>query len=548
MIDFVQYAVIVHDTLQLRLNCNRSDRMKIWRMVNDQRQAYNFGVEVNLRSALRHGKVLSAYDTYAELARARQAGMIPADVPSILQRAGADAGRRSVKAWFETAKEYRRSAGYWADRLRLARRELVCTRELDHWRARAASNPSNPHAKREVGHWTQALKSNRVAMKRYRVKPSVRKNDLNDETAHCESRLSRAQQARDKHWAKGTDRLYRSRKAEERADANLPAVRFLDGALLFKNGTVRLPGGTVLRLRDRSWAVPDGKHWTGAVQIVDSTSKVTGRIGPKDRNYRLHVQLRADVPDPRDPVCEDEVLGVDAGVKAHIAVSDGRALNLPDTDGIEARAKELQRARSRCDHKSRKWRRLSREIKALHERRNGLNDNEEKHIAKEIASSEGIKAVGGEITNTKQMMKSAKGTASHPGTNVAQKTGLNQSLNKSRFGSIRKSTERACHKHGRHYVGVAAAYTSQICHRCRVKGDRESQSVFRCLNPGCGWIGNADTNAACNVKHLTWISLMEAQVEQAVGATVSKGSGRRDVCSSPPGGDPEALTKTCIAA
>ncbi|MFD6323816.1 RNA-guided endonuclease TnpB family protein, partial [Streptomyces sp. NPDC058442] len=33
-------------------------------------------------------------------------------------------------------------------------------------------------------------------------------------------------------------------------------------------------------------------------------------------------------------------------------------------------------------------------------------------------------------------------------------------------------------------------------------GSRESQAVFVCKNPACGWSGNADHNAARNVLHL----------------------------------------------
>ncbi|MEU4512649.1 transposase [Nonomuraea wenchangensis] len=45
--------------------------------------------------------------------------------------------------------------------------------------------------------------------------------------------------------------------------------------------------------------------------------------------------------------------------------------------------------------------------------------------------------------------------------------------------------------------------TSRECHRCHttVPGSRESQARFVCKNPACGWIGNADTNAARNQLH-----------------------------------------------
>ncbi|MEV0150953.1 MULTISPECIES: zinc ribbon domain-containing protein [unclassified Nonomuraea] len=46
-----------------------------------------------------------------------------------------------------------------------------------------------------------------------------------------------------------------------------------------------------------------------------------------------------------------------------------------------------------------------------------------------------------------------------------------------------------------------AAGTSQTCHRCghRDAAARVSQAVISCTSPACGWIGNADHNAAINI-------------------------------------------------
>lgn len=51
---------------------------------------------------------------------------------------------------------------------------------------------------------------------------------------------------------------------------------------------------------------------------------------------------------------------------------------------------------------------------------------------------------------------------------------------------------------------VPAPGTSLRCSACghTTPGSRESQAVFVCKNPDCGWSGNADHNAARNVLHL----------------------------------------------
>lgn len=51
---------------------------------------------------------------------------------------------------------------------------------------------------------------------------------------------------------------------------------------------------------------------------------------------------------------------------------------------------------------------------------------------------------------------------------------------------------------------VPAPGTSQRCSMCgfTTPGSGESQAVFVCKNPDCGWVGNADHNGARNVLHL----------------------------------------------
>ncbi|MET8239451.1 zinc ribbon domain-containing protein, partial [Streptomyces sp. NPDC005245] len=51
---------------------------------------------------------------------------------------------------------------------------------------------------------------------------------------------------------------------------------------------------------------------------------------------------------------------------------------------------------------------------------------------------------------------------------------------------------------------VPAPGTSRRCSACgfTTPGSRESQAVFVCKNPDCGWSGNADHNAARNVLYL----------------------------------------------
>ncbi|HUH67573.1 MAG TPA: transposase, partial [Mycobacterium sp.] len=74
------------------------------------------------------------------------------------------------------------------------------------------------------------------------------------------------------------------------------------------------------------------------------------------------------------------------------------------------------------------------------------------------------------------------------------------------------------------FVEVPPAYTSQRCHKCghTCKENRESQAVFRCLS--CGWTGNADTNAAVNVREEA-LARWSEHTEQLAGTSGEKPGG-----------------------
>jgi len=96
----------------------------------------------------------------------------------------------------------------------------------------------------------------------------------------------------------------------------------------------------------------------------------------------------------------------------------------------------------------------------------------------------------------KTMTRSAKGTASAPGRNVRAKAGLNRQILRSGWGLLVRQLED---KAPGRVEKIKPAFTSQRCSAC---GDvnatsRESQARFACT--ACGFVGNADVNAARNI-------------------------------------------------
>ncbi|MFJ2007752.1 zinc ribbon domain-containing protein [Streptomyces chartreusis] len=56
---------------------------------------------------------------------------------------------------------------------------------------------------------------------------------------------------------------------------------------------------------------------------------------------------------------------------------------------------------------------------------------------------------------------------------------------------------------------MPAPNTSRRCSACGfiTPGSRETQAKFACKNPDCGFVDNADTNAARNIDHVAGLAM-----------------------------------------
>ena len=99
----------------------------------------------------------------------------------------------------------------------------------------------------------------------------------------------------------------------------------------------------------------------------------------------------------------------------------------------------------------------------------------------------------------KNMMKSARGTASNPGRNVSQKAGLNRSIARVSWRKLLSMLEYKLERYGGRLVFVNPKHTSQTCPKCGHVSpkNRTEQAKFKCTQ--CGYEANADVNAAQNI-------------------------------------------------
>jgi putative transposase len=192
-------------------------------------------------------------------------------------------------------------------------------------------------------------------------------------------------------------------------------------------------------------------------------------------------------------------VGVDRGVAVAIATSDGRLADRRFlTDGERRRARGLQRRLSRSAKHSRNRVKTRAALGVIRSRERHRRKDFCAQSAHRLATNNELVVI--EALKTKQMVRSAKGTAVAPGTNVRAKSGLNRAILCKGWHQFALALASAARYTGTRVVTVPPQHTSQRCSACGHVDpkSRESQAVFRCTH--CSRPAeHADVNAAKNI-------------------------------------------------
>jgi len=230
-------------------------------------------------------------------------------------------------------------------------------------------------------------------------------------------------------------------------------------------------------------------RWSRAVPPGVKSYRVT-----RDRAGRWHIAFAA-IPDPVTAPGNGQVVGVDRGVAVGAALSTGELLHVP---GLTARERKrlvrLERKLARARRGSHRRGRVRLAIARLRARETDRRKDWAEKTSTDLARRFDIIRV--ENLDVKSMTRSARGTVGAPDRNVRAKAGLNRGILRSGWGLlVRRLQEKAP---GR-VEKVTPHFTSQRCSACgHVDPEsRESQARFVCT--ACGFVGNADVNAARNI-------------------------------------------------
>jgi putative transposase len=214
-----------------------------------------------------------------------------------------------------------------------------------------------------------------------------------------------------------------------------------------------------------------------------------------DHSGRWHIAFAAipeSIPGPDD----GSMVGVDRGVTVSAALSTGELLHAPglnagETERLRRLQQRLARARRGSHRRARTKLAIARLRAREADRRRDWVEKTTTDLARRFAT------IRVEDLNVRAMTRSARGTRACPGTNVAQKRGLNREISRQGWGLL---VARLKHKAAGRLELVPAAYTSQRCSHCGhvAPENRKSQAVFQCGACRAGPC-NADVNAARNI-------------------------------------------------
>ncbi|WP_024759266.1 RNA-guided endonuclease InsQ/TnpB family protein [Streptomyces exfoliatus] len=254
-------------------------------------------------------------------------------------------------------------------------------------------------------------------------------------------------------------------------------------------------------------------RWTKDLPVgkrAGAENRITGARLVKDA-LGWHIAFRVQTLEAKPEPHQGPEVGIDVGVAVPLALSDGETYEHGDwlTGKEKTRLLHLeQRAAQRKRHSS-SGKRTSRRLHRTYDRIAGLRAKAKRRAldwqhktTTHIARTYGTVVV--EALTITNMVKSAKGTVEEPGKNVAQKSGLNRSISGEAWGRTVTMLAYKTAQYGGTLHKVPAPGTSLRCSACgfTTPRNRESQAVFVCKNPDCGWSGNADHNAARNILHL----------------------------------------------
>ena len=208
------------------------------------------------------------------------------------------------------------------------------------------------------------------------------------------------------------------------------------------------------------------------------------------------VCLVVDVPVAERHARPGTAVGIDVGIEHLLTTSEGKHVeNKRPRSRRERQLRTAQQALARCRKGSKRRRKVKERLATVQRRVQQARDTHLHQVAAALARR--FETIAIEDLRLRNMTRSARGTVENPGTNVAQKAGLNRSLLDAAPGKLIQMLTYKAARAGGKVVRVDPRNTSQACSSCGTlvrKALSERRHVCT-----CGVDLQRDHNAALNI-------------------------------------------------
>ena len=265
-----------------------------------------------------------------------------------------------------------------------------------------------------------------------------------------------------------------------------------------KKGTkdsIRFPQGCKLEQHNNRLYLPKigWVRYRNSRNVVGKIKNVT--VSKKCGRFYVSIQTELEVEIPKHQGGE---IGIDMGIVRFATLSNGeyfKPLNAFKT--YKGKLAKLQRQLKNKIKFSKNWQKLQAKIAKLHHKIANCRKDFLHKISSVISKNHAMIYI--EDLQVANMSKSAKGTVEAPGTNVAQKSGLNRAILDQSWTEFRRQLDYKSQWQGGVLVAVPPHNTSRTCPCCGYidKENRPTQAKFECIE--CGYTENADVVGAINI-------------------------------------------------
>ena len=229
-------------------------------------------------------------------------------------------------------------------------------------------------------------------------------------------------------------------------------------------------------------------------EIIGVIKNIT--ISKKSGQWYVSFGMEREVETPTHP--SKTAIGIDLGITKFITTSNADIIQPKNSfKANQVKIARLQRQLNRKVLFSNNWKKQNRKIQKLHHHIANIRHDYLHKITTDISKNHAM--IVCEDLKIANMSKSASGTLENKGRNVRAKSGLNKSILDQGWGMALTMLEYKQQWQGGLLIQVNPRFTSQTCFECKhvAKENRRTQAKFECVE--CGYIANADVNAARNI-------------------------------------------------